>query len=66
MAKSNKSSNSVTVTNTASRRAANIVMFVVIGLAALILIAVAALSAVRIDPIEKIGKPARYDFYDAG
>ena len=66
MAKSNKSSNSVTVTNTASRRAANIVMFVVIGLAALILIAVAVLSAVRIDPIEKIGKPARYDFYDAG
>lgn len=62
----NFNSSSVTVTNTKSRRAANIVMFVVIGLAALILIAVAVLSAVRVNPTEKIAKPARYDFYDAG
>lgn len=58
-----KSANgSVTVTNT--HRRANIAVIIVVSLAALILVAVAVLSAVRMDPTEKLGTPERYDFYD--
>lgn len=64
MAKAQTTSSSVTVTKT--KRSANIIMFVVIGLAALILIAVAVLSAVRVNPMEKFDEPESYEFYDAG
>lgn len=59
MAKTNKN-----VTVVKSRRTANIIMFVVIGIAALILVTVLVLSLVRVDPMSDIKRPDRYEIYD--
>lgn len=64
MAKYTKKSESGNVTVTNTHRKANIAVIVVVSIAALILVAVAVLSAVRIDPTDKLGTPERYDFYD--
>ena len=53
----------VTVVNT--KRKSNIIMFVVIGIAALILITIAILSLVSVDPMSDIKRAERYEFYDA-
>lgn len=57
----NKKNKNVTVVK--SRRKANIVMFVVIGIAALILLTIAVLSFVSVDPMSDIKRPARYELY---
>ncbi len=49
-----------------SHRAANIAVIVVSSVAALILIAIAVLSLVRIDPVKHFERPERYEFYDLG
>lgn len=64
MAKYTKKSESGNVTVTNTHRKANIAVIVVVSIAVLILVAVAVLSAVRIDPTDKLGTPERYDFYD--
>ena len=64
MAKYTKKSESDNVTVTNTHKKANIAVIVVVSIAVLILVAVAVLSAVRIDPTDKLGTPARYDFYD--
>lgn len=64
MAKYTKKSESGNVTVTNMHRKANIAVIVVVSIAVLILVAVAVLSAVRIDPTDKLGTPERYDFYD--
>ena len=53
----------VTVVN--SKRKSNIIMFVVIGIAALILITIAILSLVSVDPMSDIKRAERYEFYGA-
>lgn len=53
------------ITVVKSKRRANIVMFVVIGIAAFVLIAIAVLSLVGADPMSEIKRPVRYEFYDA-
>ncbi len=68
MAKKNKTikkTNNVTVTKSA-HRTSNIIVSVVGGITALILIAIAVLCAVRVDPLDKLESPERYDFYDLG
>ncbi len=51
------------ITVVKSKRKANIVMFVVIGIAALVLIAIAVLSLVSVDPMSDVKRPVRYEFY---
>lgn len=69
MSKNNGKKN-ITVVKT--HRTANIIVSVVVGIAALILIAVAVLCAVRVDPLDKLDKPntasqaERYDLYNLG
>lgn len=53
------------ITVVKSRRRANIVMFVVIGIAAFVLVAIAVLSLVSVNPMSDIKRPERYEFYDA-
>ena len=50
----------------ASRKAANIIVGIVSGVAALLIIAIIVLVSVRVDPMDKLDRPVRYDFYDLG
>lgn len=55
----------------ASHKKANIIVSVVVGIAALLLIAVAVLSIVRVDPLDKVNAPSEskgeyYEIYDLG
>ncbi|MCH5163131.1 MAG: hypothetical protein J1G38_06555 [Clostridiales bacterium] len=59
----NTKNKSVTVVK--SRRTANIIMFVVIGIAAFVLVAIAVLSLISVDPMSDIKRPERYEFYGA-
>lgn len=61
-----KTNSSGSVTVVGSHKTANIIVSVVIGIAALILIAVAVLCAVRIDPLDGLKTPERYDLYKVG
>ena len=61
MAKTKRSKN---VTVVKSHRAANIAVIIVASLTALILIAIAVLSLVHVNPMKNIERPERYDFYD--
>ncbi|MBD5130985.1 MAG: hypothetical protein HDT28_00085 [Clostridiales bacterium] len=65
MAKKDKNnaikSDSVTVVK--SHRKANIAVSIIGGIAALIIITIIVLCAVRVDPLSGLGDPVRYDFY---
>lgn len=54
------------VTVERSHKAANIAVIIIVSLAVLILVAVAVLNLVHVDPVDKLAKPERYDFYDVG
>lgn len=60
----NKIKNSESVTVVTSHKKANIAVGIVVGIAALILIAVAVLCSVRVDPLDGLAKPERYELYD--
>lgn len=64
MTKAEKKSKNVTVSR--SHRAANIAVIIVASVAALILIAVAVLSAVKSNPMKGVEKPEYYEFYNRG
>ena len=49
-----------------SRRVANIIVITVISVAALLLIAIAVLCSVRVDPLKKLDRPTEYKFYKTG
>lgn len=49
-----------------SNKAANIIVGVVSGLAALIIIAIIVLVSVQVDPMDKVKDPVRYEFYNIG
>ncbi len=49
-----------------SHKRANIIVAVVVGVAALILIAIAVLNIVRVNPTRDISKPKYYTLYDLG
>lgn len=65
MAKPEKNG-SVTVSNGKQHKVANIIVSIVIGFAALIIIAIAVLCSVDVAPLDKVATPERYDFYDLG
>lgn len=62
----NKTNKSGSVTVVGSHKKANIIVAVVLGIAALILIAIAVLCSVRVDPLDGLKKPERYDLYKVG
>ncbi|MDE6401529.1 MAG: hypothetical protein K2L54_02850 [Clostridiales bacterium] len=62
----NKTNKSGSVTVVGSHKKANIIVSIVVGIAALILIAVAVLCAVRVDPLDGLKRPERYDLYKVG
>ena len=64
MAKYTKKTTSDSVTVVDSHKKANIAVIIVVSIAALILVVVAVLSGVRINPVDNLGTPERYDFYD--
>lgn len=65
MAKTTKQkSKNVSVTTVNSHRRANIAVIIVAGIAALLLIAVAVLSGVKVDPMRGFARPDYYNFYD--
>lgn len=71
MAKNKKNNKSIDDAVSASRKKANIIVGIVAGIAALLIIAVAVLCAVRVDPLDGVVAPdaaknERYDFYDRG
>lgn len=51
---------------TGSNKVANIIVGIVAGIAALIVIAVIVLCSVRVDPLDGVKQPLRYDFYNVG
>ncbi len=61
MAKTEKSNN---VTVVKSHRKANIAVIIIASITALVLITIAVLCAVRVDPTRDIAEPDHYDFYD--
>ncbi|MCH5161025.1 MAG: hypothetical protein J1G04_03240 [Clostridiales bacterium] len=66
MAKKVQESNNVTVTNSKTHRRANIAVIIVVSIAAFILIAIAVLCSVKVNPTRDISEPIRYEFYDRG
>lgn len=65
MAKTTKQkSKNVSVTTASSHRRANIAVIIVASIAALLLITVAVLSGVKVDPMRDFDKPDYYNFYD--
>ncbi len=62
----NKQQKSKSVTVVKSNKKANIAVAIVVGIAALFLIAVAVLSFVRVDPMDGFKRPERYEFYNLG
>ncbi|MCH5164964.1 MAG: hypothetical protein J1G01_01000 [Clostridiales bacterium] len=50
----------------ASHKKANIAVIIVVSITALILIAIAVMCAVRVDPLDGLKRPERYELYDLG
>lgn len=71
MSKNKKQNKAADRAVAASHKKANIIVAIVVGIAALFLIAVAVLCAVRVDPLDKVAAPKeskgeRYEIYDRG
>ncbi|MDE7464628.1 MAG: hypothetical protein K2M48_06320, partial [Clostridiales bacterium] len=69
MSKKKKKERSVSEAVKASNKKANIIVAVIVGITALILIAIAVLCSVRVDPLDGVAKPDEkkseyYELYD--
>lgn len=64
--KDKKTIKSDSVTVVKSHRKANIAVSIIGGVTALILVTIAVLCAVRVDPLDGLAAPERYEFYNLG